>query len=158
MSWHEQKIAACSLRKLDMNPIRTPARQLAAFMLAIALASTACAAQQPSTQVSDASAVPIAISVALPVVLVGGVATIAITSVEASADGVTWVVENSVDGVKGSVRFTGQAVGVASVAIGTVITVTAVDAGLVLSAAGRVIAFVPNAIGRTLTYNQRVSQ
>jgi len=102
--------------------------------------------------------VPVAISVALPIVLVAGVGSIVVTGVEASAQGTVWIVENVADGVKGSICFAGQAVGAAAVSVGSVIVVTAVATGMVLSAAGRVIAFIPNEIGRSLSYNQRVSQ
>ncbi|MBC7662277.1 MAG: hypothetical protein H7276_00535 [Caulobacter sp.] len=125
--------------------------------LAMAFACTAHA-QTNASEVSEASLVPVAISVALPVVLVAGVGSIVVTGVEASAQGTVWVVENVADGVKGSVCFAGRAVGTVSVAVGTVITVTTVATGMVLSAAGHVIAFVPNEIGRTLSYNQRVSR
>lgn len=128
-------------------------------LLALALASASAAqAQTNASQASEASMVPVAISVALPVVLVAGVGAVVVTGVEASAQGTVWVVENVADGVKGSICFAGRAVGDASLAVGTVITVTAVATGMVLSAAGHVIAFVPNEIGRTLSYNQRVSR
>ena len=52
--------------------------------------------------------VPVAISVALPVVLVAGAGAIVVTGVEASAQGTVWVVENVADGVKGSICFAGQ--------------------------------------------------
>lgn len=123
-----------------------------------AASSLAASAQAgPSTELSEASLVPVAISVALPVVLVAGVGSIVVTSVEASAQGTVWIVENVADGVKGSICFAGHAIGTAAVAVGTVIVVTTVATGRVLSTAGHVIAFIPNEIGRTLSYNQRVS-
>jgi hypothetical protein len=130
-------------------------RAIAALLLALCGAAHA---QRGSSEISEASLVPVAISVALPVVLVAGVGAIVVTGVEASAQGTVWVVENVADGVKGSLCFAGRAVGTASVAVGTVVTVTAVATGMVLSAAGHVIAFVPNEIGRSLSYNQRVSR
>jgi hypothetical protein len=129
-----------------------------AVSLAAALAFAASAAAQPSRELSEASLVPVAISVALPVVLVAGVGSIVVTGVEASAQGTVWVVENVADGVKGSICFAGRVVGAAAVSVGTVIVVTVVATGMVLSAAGHVIAFIPNEIGRSLSYNQRVSQ
>ncbi len=129
------------------------------WALLIALAAVGPArAQRTSSEISDASLVPVAISVALPIVLVAGVGSIVVTGVQASAEGTVWVVENVADGVKGSICFAGHVVGGAAVAVGTVITVTAVATGMVLSAAGHVIAFVPNEIGRSLSYNQRVSR
>jgi len=122
------------------------------------LATCTDARAESSTELSEASLVPVAISVALPIVLVAGVASVVVTGVEASAQGTVWVVENLADGVKGSICFAGQVVGAVAVAAGTVIVVTAVATGMVLSTAGHVIAFVPNEIGRTLSYNQRVSR
>jgi hypothetical protein len=113
---------------------------------------------ESSTELSQASLVPVAISVALPVVLVGGVGSIVVTGVEASAEGTVWIVENVADGVKGSICFAGRVVGATAIAAGTVVVVTVVATGMVLSAAGHVIAFIPNEIGRTLSYNQRVSR
>ena len=100
---------------------------------------------------------PVAISVALPVVLVAGVGSIVVTGVEASAQGTVWIVENVADGVKGSICFAGQAVGAAGGRRGHRDRRHRVATGMVLSTAGHVIAFVPNEIGRTLSYNQRVS-
>ena len=137
-----------------MKSIKAPRVALA---LALALAGAAHA-QTNASQVSEASLVPVAISVALPVVLVAGVGSIVVTGVEASAEGTVWVVENVADGVKGSICFAGRAVGAAAVAVGTVVVVTVVATGMVLSNAGRVVAFIPNEIGRTLSYNQRVSR
>jgi hypothetical protein len=128
-----------------------------AFGLAGVLASGAAQAQ-PSSELSEASLVPVAISVALPVVLVAGVGSIVVTGVQASAEGTVWVVENVADGVKGSICFAGRVIGATVVAVGTVIVVTVVATGMVLSAAGHVIAFIPNEIGRSLSYNQRVSR
>ncbi len=132
-------------------------RVISALLIAFAAAGPA-RAQRSSSEISEASLVPAAISVALPVVLVAGVGSIVVTGVQASAEGTVWVVENVADGVKGSICFAGHVAGGVSVAVGTVITVTAVATGMVLSAAGQVIAFVPNEIGRSLSYNQRVSR
>jgi hypothetical protein len=128
--------------------------------LAVALALASCpdARAQSSSELSEASLVPIAISVALPVVLVAGVGSIVVTGVEASAEGTVWIVESVADGVQGSICFAGRGVGAAAIGVGTVIVVTAVATGKVLSAAGHVIAFIPNEIGRSLSYNQRVSR
>jgi len=140
-----------------MKPPSALRRRLVAIAATGALLTSGFARAESSTALSEASLVPVAISVALPVVLVAGVGAIVVTSVEASAQGTVWVVENVADGVKGSICFAGRVVGATGVAIGTVIVVTATATGMVLSAAGHVIAFVPNEIGRTLSYNQRVS-
>ena len=141
-----------------MKPPSALRSSLVAIATALALTATAGARAQSSTELSEASLVPVAISVALPVVLVAGVGSIVVTGVEASAEGTVWIVETVADGVKGSICFAGRLVGTAAVAVGTVIVVTAVATGMVLSTAGRVIAFIPNEIGRSLSYNQRVSR
>jgi len=130
---------------------------LSALALGLAVAGGARAESNPS-QASQESLVPVAISVALPIVLVGGVGSIVVTGVQASADGTVWLVENVADGIKGSVRFAGDAVGASAIAVGTIVTVTVVATGTLLSAAGRVVAFIPNEVGRSLSYNQRVSR
>jgi len=124
----------------------------------MSLVASAGAHPGSSSELSEASLVPVAISIALPIVLVAGIGSIVVTGVEASAQGTVWIVENVADGVKGSIRFAGRVVGAAAVSVGSVIVVTAVATGMVLSAAGHVIAFIPNEIGRTLSYNQRVSR
>jgi hypothetical protein len=140
-----------------MKPPIALSQRLVAMTAAVSLAASV-GAHGSSSELSEASLVPVAISVALPIVLVAGVGSIVVTGVEASAQGMVWVVENVADGVKGSICFAGRVVGAAAVSVGTVIVVTAVATGMVLSAAGHVIAFIPNEIGRTLSYNQRVSQ
>ena len=139
-----------------MKPPSASARHAVSLAAALALATSAEA--QSSREMSEASLVPVAISVALPVVLVAGVGSIVVTGVEASAEGTVWVVENAADGVKGSICFAGKAAGAAAIAIGTVVVVTAVATGMILSAAGHVIAFIPNELGRALSYNQQVSR
>ena len=129
-----------------------------AIATALALHGAAHAESTGASELSDASIVPVAISVALPIILVAGVGSIVVTGVEASAEGTVWIVENVADGVKGSICFAGRAVGASAVVVGTVVVVTVVATGMVLSAAGHVIAFVPNEVGRSLSYNQRVSQ
>ena len=141
-----------------MKPPSALRSVLAAVTTAMALTTAIGAEAQSSTELSGASLVPVAISVALPVVLVAGVGSIVVTGVEASAEGTVWIVENVADGVKGSICFAGRVVGAAAIAVGTVIVVTVVATGMVLSTAGQVIAFIPNEIGRTLSYNQRVSK
>ena len=142
-----------------MRPPSASRTRSATLAIAAALAvHNAAQAQSQTSELSEASIVPVAISVALPVVLVAGVGSIVVTGVEASAEGTVWIVENVADGVQGSIRFAGRVVETTAVAIGTVVVVTVVATGMVLSTAGHVIAFIPNEIGRTLSYNQRVSR
>ncbi|MEO5687659.1 MAG: hypothetical protein ABIR54_09865 [Burkholderiaceae bacterium] len=142
-----------------MKPPTASRLRTAALAIAATLAvhQSACAGGA-SSELSEASLVPVAISVALPVVLVAGAGSIVVTGVQASAQGTAWIVENVADGVKGSICFAGNAVAVAGIAVGTVIVVTVVTTGRLLSAAGHVIAFIPNEVGRSLSYNQRVSR
>ncbi len=142
-----------------MKPPSALPKRFATLTLAFGLAASIDARAQSSvSEVSEASLVPVAISVALPIVLVAGVGSVVVTGVEASAEGTVWIVENVADGVTGSIRFAGRVVGATALAVGTVIVVTVVATGMVLSTAGHVIAFIPNEIGRTLSYNQRVSR
>ncbi len=127
--------------------------------MAIALTCSPPAhARSPSSELSDLSTLSVAVSVALPVMLVAGVGSVVVKSVEVSADGIVWVVENTVDGAKASVRVAGHAVGASAVAVGTVITVTALATGTLLCAAGQAIAFIPNEIGKSMLYNEQVSR
>lgn len=142
-----------------MEPASTLPPRIAAVALAMSLVASGVArAESSPSRISEESMIPVAISVALPVVLVAGTGSIVVTGVQASADGVVWFVENVADGVKGSIRFAADAVGASAVVAGTVVVVTVVATGMLLSAAGHVIAFIPNEIGRSLSYNQRVSR
>jgi len=142
-----------------MEPASTLSPRIAAFALVLGLsAASSLGAQSTASEISEESLVPVAISVALPVVLVRGAGSLVVTGVQASADGVVWFVENVADGVKGSIRFAADAVSATAMVAGTVVVVTVVATGMLLSAAGHVIAFIPNEIGRGLSYNQRVSR
>ena len=142
-----------------MEPATTVRPRIAAIALAVSLAASGVArAESNPSRISEESLVPVAISVALPVVLVAGAGSIVVTGVQASADGVVWFVESAADGVKGSIRFAADAVTASAVVVGTVVVVTVIGTGMLLSAAGHVIAFIPNEIGRSLSYNERVSR
>jgi hypothetical protein len=141
-----------------MKPPPAASHWRTVLALTLGLAGAVEARAGSSSELSEASLVPVAISVALPVMLVAGVGSIVVTGVEASAEGTVWVVENVADGVKGSICFAGRVIDAAAIAVGTVVVVTVVATGMVLSAAGHVIAFIPNEIGKTLSYNQRVSR
>ena len=146
-----------SLRRLQfVAPLA--AAVIAAVLLTSGAGARATSRDDPSARLSDASALPIAVSTVLPAELIAGTGTVVVTGVEASADGVGWVVENSVNGAKASLRFTGKAIGASAMAVGTVVAVTATSTGWVLATAGKAIAFVPNEIGKTLLYNEKVSR
>jgi len=103
-------------------------------------------------------AVPVAVSVAGPVLLLSGAAALTVVSVQASAIGTVWVLERASDGARCVLRFGAQAAGGASVAVGTLVTATVLSTGWLLSAAGEAIAFIPNEIGASLLYNERITR
>jgi hypothetical protein len=110
---------------------------------------------------SDASALsmlPVAVSVAAPVMILSGGATLTLIAVEATSAGTVWVLERASDGARASIVLSGQAAAGLSVAAGTAVVVTAFSAGWVLSEAGRAIAYIPNSIGNALLYNERITR
>ena len=110
------------------------------------------------SEASALSALPVALSVAAPVMLLSAGAMLTVVAVEASAEGTVWVLERASDGAQASVTLSAQAVGGLSVAAGTAVVVTAFSAGWVLSAAGEAIAYIPNEIGKALLYSERVTR
>jgi hypothetical protein len=135
-------------------------RALAHTALAALLASHFATAQAQSelSALSALSALPIAVSVTAPVMVLSAGATLTVVAVEASATGAVWVLERASDGARASVRLSAQAAGGVSVAAGTALVVTAMSTGWVLSAASQAIAFIPNEIGSALLYNERVTR
>ena len=115
-------------------------------------------AQSGASEASALSALPIAVSVAAPVMLFSAGVILTVVAVEASATGAVWVLERASDGARATVRLGSQAAGAMSVAAGTVVVVTAMSTGWVLSAASQAIAFIPNEIGAALLYNERVTR
>lgn len=128
-----------------------------ATLLAAAL-GTARAHPPNASDASALSALPIAVSVAAPVMLLSAGAMLTVVAVEASAAGTVWVLERASDGARMSVTVSAQAAGGLSVAAGTAVVVTAFSAGWVVSTAGRAIAYIPNEIGTALLYNERVTR
>ena len=114
-------------------------------------------AQSDASAVSTLSALPIAVSVAAPVVVLSAGAVLTVVAVEASAQGTVWVLERASDGARVTLKLSGQAAAGLSVAAGTAVVVTAISTGWVLSAAAQAIAFIPNEIGAALLYNERVT-
>lgn len=144
-----------------MNPLTSRSRRVPVLGMVIAaacLARLGAAQAQSSECFSEASGMSVAVSLALPVMFVAGVGSVVVTAVQATADGVVWIVENVADGTRASVRVTGHAIGASAVAVGTVLTMTATAAGLAISAAGQVVAFIPNEVGRALLYDRQVSR
>lgn len=129
-----------------------------ALFAALSVTLPAAHAQAGASEASALSALPIAVSVAAPVMLFSAGAVLTVVAVEASAAGTVCILERASDGARASVRLGAQVVGGLSVAAGTALVVTAMSTGWVLSAASQVVAFIPNEVGATLLYNERVSR
>jgi hypothetical protein len=141
--------------------IRAFMRQRAlAFAVALALgtATVAIRAQSDASESSAMSALPVAMPVAAPVMILAGGAALTVVSVQASATGTAWVLERASDGSRATLHFSDRAAGASPAASGTAVLVTALSTGWLISAAGQAIAFVPNTIGATLLCNERVTQ
>ena len=144
-----------------MNIISTRAAPLRNMIVAAVLATQWLASAHAHNDVSEASALsalPIAVSVGAPVMLLSAGAVLSVVAVEAASTGTVWVLERASDGARASVKLSAQAAGGLSVAAGTAVLVTAMSTGWVLSAAGRAIAFIPNEIGAALLHNERVTR
>ena len=120
----------------------------------------AFAGRDPSgvSELSALSVLPVAMSATAVGLVVSGTASLSIIAVEASVDGVVWIVERASDGVRGSIRFARDVTGGLSIAAGQMITVVAMGTGWLLCTAGKAIAFVPNEVGSALLYSQRISR
>ena len=135
------------------------ARRAAAALCSLALLApleptTAHAHGVDASAASSAlSLLPVAVSVAAPVALLVGGATLTVVAVEASARGTVLFFERASDAARMSVELAGQA----SLAVGTLVTFTALSTGWVLSQAGKAVLFIPNEIGASLLYNERVT-
>ncbi|MED5620885.1 hypothetical protein [Ideonella sp. BN130291] len=135
------------------------------FVLSLFAAAVLASAPAHAHGPSDASAVsalsvavPVAVSVAGPVLLLSGAVALTVVSVQASAVGTVWVLERASDGARCVLRFGAEAAGAASMATGAVITTAVLSTGWLLSAAGEAIAFIPNEIGASLLYNERITR
>ena len=124
----------------------------------LAMSFAAANAQSDVSEASALSALPIAVSVAAPVMVLSAGATLAVVSVQASAVGTVWVLERASDGARATLTLSGQAARALSVGAGTVVVVTAMSTGWVLSTASEAIAFIPNELGAALLYNERVTR
>lgn len=139
---------------MNPSPTRTSAC-LGALLLSLGLQLAAPpAAQAQSTELSALSLLPVAVSVAAPVALLGAGVVLSVVAVETSARGTVWVLERGSDGARMSLNFAGQA----SALVGSAVLVTAIGSGYILSAAGQAIAFVPNAIGNALLHNEQITR
>ena len=139
-----------------MNSLRQHAVALA---LAAAFATTSlnARAHNEMSEASAISALPVAVSLAAPAMLLVGGAALTVVSVQASATGTVWVLERASDGARATLEFSGRAAGASLATVGTAVLVTALSTGWLISAAGHAIAFVPNQIGASLLHNERVT-
>lgn len=145
---------------------RRPARphawllgSLTALAAALTVATARSAHAHPSpSDASVLSALPIAVSVAAPVMVLSAGAMLTVVAVQATSAGTLWVLERASDGARASVTLSGQAAGALSLGVGSAVVVTAMSTGWLLSAAGQAIAFIPNQLGAALLYNERISR
>lgn len=134
-------------------------RALLPTLLALTMAVPVAPAHAHTDGLSEASALsalPVAMSVTAPVMLLSAGAVLTLVAVQVVADGTIWVLQRASDGARISVKWSTLSVGMASVAVGTAVTVTAVSAGWILSTAGEVLALIPNALGQALLHHERV--
>src|SRR5438067_7963335 len=111
---------------------------IGAAVLAASLGSATAHPPSPS-DASALSMLPIAVSVAAPVMILSAGAMLTVVAVQATSAGTVWVLERASDGARASITLGAQAAAGLSVAAGTVVVCTAFSAGWVLSAAGRAI-------------------
>ena len=107
---------------------------------------------------SALSALPVAVSVAAPAMLLVGGAALTVVSIQVSATGTVWVLERASDGARATLHFSGHVAGASLAAVDSAVLVTALSTAYLISTAGHAIAFVPNAIGASLLYNERVTR
>lgn len=160
---HHLTPAPAGLVRLATRP-RATVLALAAT-LTLLLATAAPPAQAHTSDADHASvasvgalSLPVAVLTVAPSLLLSAGAELTVVSVEASADGVAWLVRNTADGVSTTLTFSGTVIAGSAVATGTILTVTAVTAGWLLSAAGEVLCFIPNELGASLTYTEQVTR
>lgn len=129
--------------------------------LATALSLSSLLAQahteQAASEASALSALPVAVSVAAPSVVLSAGVVLTVVLVQVVAGTTVWVLQRASDGARVVIRWGSQAACVASMAVGAAVTVTAISAGFILSAVGEAIAIVPNALGSSLLYNERIT-
>lgn len=131
-------------------------RALVVAMLAANL--TTVHAQPNASDASALSALPIAVSIAAPVMIISAGAALTVVAIQASATGSVWILERASDGARVTLTLSGQVVEGVSLGVGTAVTVTAITTGWVLSTASQAIALIPNEIGAALLYNERITR
>ena len=130
-----------------------------ALALAAALAQPAQAHRgNAASDLSAASLLPVAVSVAAPVAIFASGAALTVVAVESVSDATVWVLERAADGARTSITLSGNLANGVSVAAGTAVVVSVVSTGWLLSTAGQAIAWVPNQVGRALLHNERITR
>lgn len=128
---------------------------LLAGLLALSIAAAPAArAHGGASDLSTLSALPVAVSVAVPVGLLVSGAALTVVAVEAASDATVWVLERASDGARFSLRLSTGA----SVAVGGSVFVCTVAAGWVLVSAGEALCFIPNELGRALLHDERITR
>ncbi|MBP8310978.1 MAG: hypothetical protein KAY46_27120 [Burkholderiaceae bacterium] len=116
----------------------------------------ALAGPNDASLLSAMSMLPVAVSVAAPVMVLTAGAKLSVKAVESTAQGSLLVLERVSDGAQASIELSGKVLDRASVKVGSAVEASAIGAGMILSAAGTVIAFVPNEIGRALLHHEPI--
>jgi hypothetical protein len=155
-------MTACLSKRPE--PSRTTALRRALAALSLVAAIGAAAPQQALAGPNDASLLsamsmlPVAVSVAAPVMVLTAGAQLTVKAVESTAQGSLLVLERVSDGAQASIELSGKVLDRASVKVGSAVEASAIGAGMILSAAGTVIAFVPNEIGRALLHHEPITR
>ena len=132
-----------------------------ALAMAVICAGVPARAERGPSSLSQLSAIsmlPVAMSVTSASLVLAGTASLAVVAVQASAEGMVWIVERASDGVRGTIRFARDFTGSLAIAAGEAISVVAMGTGWLLCTAGKAIAFVPNEIGSALLYSERITR
>jgi hypothetical protein len=158
------ELCPTTLSATKVSPTELNARisqRAKAFIITAILASQLAIFAPPSqaqsvgpSELSALSALPFAMVLAAPSVLLGTGVVLTVVAVDASARGTVWVLERASDGARMSVELVGASV----VGLGTAVVVTALSTGWILSNAARALAFIPNEIGASLLYNERITR
>ncbi|RVT50067.1 hypothetical protein [Rubrivivax albus] len=134
--------------------MRRPAsRHLVALGLALVLVQPTGAWAHGGSELSTLSALPVALSVAVPAGLLVSGAAFTVIAVQGASDASVWVLERASDGARFSLHLSAGA----SAVVGGTVVVSAVAAGWVLSAAGEALCFIPNELGRALLHDERLT-
>lgn len=107
---------------------------------------------------STLSALPLVLSVAVPVAALASGAAFTVVAITAVGETTVWLLRRASDGLQFSVTLAAASLGGAALTVGTTVTAVACSSGWILSSAGRAVGFLPNPAGRDLLFNERVTQ